>query len=246
MRKCSMPGTEANLRKIVERHIREGFASEEAILDLALREVVDERCEEKLIPILEKIINHALISHEREESKWLALTDCDRLDRAFSAMEHAGVVARQHFSCCNNCGHKEIELEIRRKSRHGAVKGYAFYHREDTERAARSGLLYITFGLPDAVSFRPVLKATDSKPANVLSISGGVVSALDQSVKNEEGTTVPQPAITGEDIGQIVTKALQDQGLEVIWNGTYLQRICVTGMNWQKRRMDASDYLAAM
>jgi hypothetical protein len=80
----------------------------------------------------------------------------------------------------------------------------------------------------------------------VLSISGGVVSALDQSVKNEEGTTVPQPAITGEDIGQIVTKALQDQGLEVIWNGTYLQRICVTGMNWQKRRMDASDYLAAM
>lgn len=241
-----MPGTETNLRKIVERHVREGFASANAILDLALREVVDERSEEKLIPILQKLIDQALLSHEREENKWLTLTDCDRLDRAFSTMEQAGVVARQHFSCCNNCGHKEIELEIRRKSRHTAVKGYAFYHREDTERAARSGLLYITFGLPDAASFRPVLKATDSKSPNVLSISGGVVSALNKSVKNEEGTIVPLPAVTGEDIGHIVSTALQEQGLEVIWNGTYLQRICVTGMNWQKRRMDANDYLEAM
>ncbi|MBK9202337.1 MAG: hypothetical protein IPL73_07865 [Candidatus Obscuribacter sp.] len=61
-----MPGTEANLRKIVERHIREGFASEEAILDLALREVVDERCEEKLIPILE---NHQPRTHKSREKK---------------------------------------------------------------------------------------------------------------------------------------------------------------------------------
>src|SRR5690606_23939670 len=46
----------------------------------------------------------ALTEHLAEQATWPATTDCDRLDAAFAKLEDAGIVARQHFSCCGTCG----------------------------------------------------------------------------------------------------------------------------------------------
>lgn len=180
------------LREIVERHVKEGFAEKVEIVEQAICELVDDTPREQLLRTLEQMTDRAMEKHNREERRWAYLTDCDRLDRAFESLEAAGIVARQHFSCCNNCGHKQILLEMRRKQKQQECKGYAFYHRGDTERAARTGILYITFG--------------DSEGA-------------------------------GDKIGEAIVRALETEGLAVIWNGSYLQRICVSGLNWQRRRL---------
>lgn len=193
------------LREIVERHVKEGFAEKVEIVEQAICELVDDTPREQLLRTLEQMTDRALAKHHREESRWAYLTDCDRLDRAFAKLEEAGIVARQHFSCCNNCGHKQIMLEVRRKQRSEQCVGYAFFHRGDTERAAKTGILYITFG-------------------DVL-----------------EGASAFGDSAGGDAVGRAIVAALEGEGLSVIWNGSYLQRICVNGLNWQRRRVAVLD-----
>jgi hypothetical protein len=78
------------------------------------------------------------------ERAWHVPTDCDRLDRAFAAIGRRGIVARQHFGCCQSCGHARLQDELARE--HGAVRGYAFFHAQDTAAAASGGGLYLSFG----------------------------------------------------------------------------------------------------
>lgn len=199
------------LREIVERHVKEGFAEKVEIVEKAICELVDDTPREQLLRTLEQMTDRALAKHHREESRWAYLTDCDRLDRAFAKLEEAGIVARQHFSCCNNCGHKQIMLEVRRKQRQEACIGYAFFHRGDTERAAKTGILYITFG----------------------DVGGGSFDG--------EGEPARCDSYGGDAVGRAIVAALEGEGLSVIWNGSYLQRICVTGLNWQRRRVAVLD-----
>ena len=63
-------------------------------------------------------------------------------------------MARQNFTCCQNCGHAEIHDEIEAASKLAEVRGYTFYHMQDTERAAQGGGVYLAYdalsGGPDA------------------------------------------------------------------------------------------------
>jgi hypothetical protein len=43
-----------------------------------------------------------------EQATWQGETDPERLTRAFSALQDAGITARENFACCRNCGHPEI------------------------------------------------------------------------------------------------------------------------------------------
>lgn len=208
------------LREIVERHVKEGFAEKVEIVEQAICELVDDTPREQLLRTLEQMTDRALEKHNREERRWAYLTDCDRLDRAFESLEAAGIVARQHFSCCNNCGHKQILLEVRRKQKQQECKGYAFYHRGDTERAARTGILYITFG---DVGGAGAVGVGPGGGAGAAGGPGGEWAGTDSSA--------------GDKIGESIVRALEAEGLAVIWNGSYLQRICVSGLNWQRRRL---------
>ncbi|MBB2941460.1 hypothetical protein FB565_001164 [Actinoplanes lutulentus] len=81
-----------------------------------------------------------LAAHRETQTAWPARTDSDRLTDAFRALDLAGIVAREDFACCQNCGVAEIGGE-------GAGRGYAFYHQQDAENAVDSGDLRIAFGL---------------------------------------------------------------------------------------------------
>ena len=91
--------------------------------------------------------SRALAAHAKAEASWPQFTHCDRLDAAFAALERKGIVARQNFSCCGTCGSTEIWDEMDGARDAGMpVRGYAFYHMQDTERAVDGDGLYLNYG----------------------------------------------------------------------------------------------------
>jgi hypothetical protein len=165
------------LKQLVARHVKEGFLKRKQIIELVINEFQDlddniynddaaddatgnlngdaaaspldliANNRTRRLRQLEIWTDHALAQHREEERRYPPLTDCDRIERAFQKLQEQNIIARQHFSCCNSCGHRQIESEgIKLMMRGQKKRGYVFYHKDDTERAARSGLLYLTFG----------------------------------------------------------------------------------------------------
>jgi hypothetical protein len=82
------------------------------------------------------------------EATWPERTDCDRLDAAFEELEGIGIVCRQDFTCCSTCGGAEIGAECAdvERTRGITVRGYAFYHMQDTESAVEGYGVYLSYG----------------------------------------------------------------------------------------------------
>jgi len=93
------------------------------------------------------IVDEAWREHLAEQATWPPMTDVDRLNRAFATLDASGIVARQNFSCCQNCGHGEIRDE---RPDDAPSHGYTFFHVQDTEAAVDGGGLYLAYG-----SFEP-------------------------------------------------------------------------------------------
>ena len=82
-----------------------------------------------------------------EQESWPVLTDYDRLELAMDTLEDNGVVARQNFTCCGNCGAAEIGTEIEDYEAMGhQARGYVFFHQQDTESAVEGHGLYFSYG----------------------------------------------------------------------------------------------------
>lgn len=81
--------------------------------------------------------------HLTAQADWPERTDSDRLTDAFRALDAAGIVAREDFACCQNCGTGEIGAEVLPDF---PARGYAFYHYQDAEHAALGGELWIAWG----------------------------------------------------------------------------------------------------
>ncbi|MBF9133566.1 hypothetical protein I0C86_32205 [Plantactinospora sp. S1510] len=84
-----------------------------------------------------------LAAHASTQAGWPEVTDNDRLTLAFRALDLAGIVARESFSCCQNCGVSEIDEEVAEGE---APRGYAFYHQQDAEHAAEGSVLHVAYG----------------------------------------------------------------------------------------------------
>jgi hypothetical protein len=102
-------------------------------------EAVEKECE--------AITHRAVEEHLRAQASWgTAPTDNDRLIEAFNDMEENGIVAREHWTCCQNCGHTEIGAEIEFAEEFGPVIGYTFYHQQDTDAAVEGGGIMLAYG----------------------------------------------------------------------------------------------------
>ncbi len=134
------------LDRRLEREIAEGFLKRAAMVEAAL-EWVGPTSLADVRPIADALLEEKLAGRKELERSWPKVTDCDRLDRAFAAMERAGIVARQNFTDCGTCGAAEIggEMEAARKAGLD-VRGYTFYHWQDTESAVEGGGLYLNYG----------------------------------------------------------------------------------------------------
>lgn len=138
------------LREQVRRDLTGGFDDEDAILTHAHEAFEDELPRDVLRREASTTLRQALADQRAAEQGWPAITDCDRLDAAFAALEAKGVIARQNFTCCGTCGSTEIWDEIEDAQQSGRpTYGYAFFHMQDTESAVEGHGLYLNYGACD-------------------------------------------------------------------------------------------------
>jgi hypothetical protein len=134
------------LRKFIAKRIREGFESPHEIVENARHWAYEKYEREDLLVQIKRLTTELVAAHRAEQAGWGPTTDCDRLDEAFSNLNRQGIVARQDFSCCNNCGFREIWDEIEEAEKRQPVEGYVFYHLQCTERVISTGQLLMAYG----------------------------------------------------------------------------------------------------
>jgi hypothetical protein len=139
------------LRAYIRNEVAAGFWDASEVEQAALDYFEEEPEANRLEPsLLHRIVgvetDRAFAAQLDLQRQWPAVTDCDRLDRAFGDLNRSGIVARQNFACCTNCGHVEIGAEIDAAEKSGAkVIGYTFYHFQGTECAVELGDLYLAY-----------------------------------------------------------------------------------------------------
>ncbi|GIJ45698.1 hypothetical protein Val02_25840 [Virgisporangium aliadipatigenens] len=142
-----LPGDLEGARDLIRTQVAAGYAEREQIREEALEYALDEPPEEMTEAEVEAFVDAELERALREQAERQAgfpeVTDYDRLHAAFEELERDGIVARENFSCCGNCGAAEIGEEM---ERHGSARGYTFFHQQDTESAVESGGLYLNYG----------------------------------------------------------------------------------------------------
>lgn len=143
-----------DLRKFIAQRVQEGFESPHEIVENARHWAFEKHGREDLQGEIKRLTGELLASHRAEQAGWGPTTDCDRLDEAFATLNRQGIVARQDFSCCNNCGFAEIWDQVQEAEKQQPVEGYVFYHLQCTERAIKTGQLLMAYGCveedPDA------------------------------------------------------------------------------------------------
>ncbi len=83
------------------------------------------------------------------KTRWPKVTDCDRLDNAFTALRRRGIVALHKAGNDQSDGHDIFRYTCSRANDRNSIIGYCFYHLQDLERAIDGGGLYISFGPTD-------------------------------------------------------------------------------------------------
>lgn len=135
------------LHGYVRRHVAAGYLAPAEITRFACEVFADELDPAVLRHHAARYTGEAVAEHRAEQASWPAVTDNDRLEAAFAALERAGIICRQNFSCCGTCGAAEIWDEMAAVEEAGApVAGYAFFHVQDTEAAVEGDGLYLSYG----------------------------------------------------------------------------------------------------
>ncbi len=137
-----------DLHDFVKVQVASGYAPIDDIVDNAADVFADATLDpEAFRGAARAVAELALAAHIAEQTTWPTMTDCDRLDAAFAELDGAGIIARQHFSCCGTCGAHEIHDEIDRAEKAGqSTRGFTFFHVQDTEQAVAGEALYLSYG----------------------------------------------------------------------------------------------------
>ncbi|MBE1492320.1 DUF6891 domain-containing protein [Plantactinospora soyae] len=136
------------LREQVETYVRLQVAIGErpyaAIVDGAVEYLDDVEDEETVEALAREVAAVEFAAHATAQAQWPEVSDADRLTLAFRALDVAGIVAREAFTCCQNCGLAEIGAEVADGE---TPRGYAFYHQQDAEHGADGASLHVAYGL---------------------------------------------------------------------------------------------------
>ncbi|WP_146201404.1 DUF6891 domain-containing protein [Leucothrix arctica] len=128
--------------------VRSGFYTKQELLDMFCNEIC-ESC--NVVPEdVSTIIDSDMESIKAEKTTWPAVTDCDRLDLAFSVLNSVGMISLQNAGCTQSDAYGDIQDLYNKHPNQDSVIGYCFYHRQDLERAVRGMGLYVAFGPMDA------------------------------------------------------------------------------------------------
>jgi hypothetical protein len=134
---------------LIKGRLAEGFDDPDDIIEAAKQYMEEVEETEVSTAVVRAAMRSVLADREAAMRTWPAVTDCDRLDAAFEALNARGIMARHNWTCCNNCGRAEMPEEFMRL--HGEwegnpIIGYVFYHNQGTEAAVQGSGLYLSFG----------------------------------------------------------------------------------------------------
>ncbi|MEL6406688.1 MAG: hypothetical protein AAFR81_20125 [Chloroflexota bacterium] len=136
----------SKLQEQIALDVRIGYKTRaEMIADARLQMPADytpEWADEKATALVDALLQ----AHQDEQRLWASPTDCDLLDEAFAELDRNGIIARQHFTCCQSCGHTEINTLIKQEQAKRPVQGYVFFHQQDTQSAIDNGYFYMAYG----------------------------------------------------------------------------------------------------
>ncbi|MER5981755.1 hypothetical protein [Streptomyces sp. NPDC001787] len=114
-----------------------------------------------------ELVERLWLERVEEQCAWTDVTDADRLERAFAALEGRGITAREHFACCRSCGLSEIHAENEQ------ARGFVFFSSQGSDSVASGHGLTLYFG------------GFDESERTTADVGHEVVAAL-----REEGLTV--------------------------------------------------------
>jgi hypothetical protein len=140
-----------DLHEFIRVQIEAGYASVPEVVDDAVEVFTDATNDPAALRVAATALaERALAAQVSAQDSWPETTDCDRLDAAFVELGTIGIVARQHFSCCGTCGASEIHDELEQAEKAGLpVRGFTFFHVQDTEHAVGGEWLYLSYGSAD-------------------------------------------------------------------------------------------------
>ncbi|MER5198653.1 DUF6891 domain-containing protein [Streptomyces sp. NPDC002755] len=170
-------------REELEKRVREvlvgGYADRAELAELAEEYLVTSDRRPVSREQAEALADRMWLERVAEQAEWKGETAPERLTRAFTALQEAGVTARENFTCCGSCGRSEIGGEG------GAdARGFVYFHSQCTDSAAAGHGLMLLYG------------GFDGSPETTAAIGHEVVSALEAAGLPAEWDRDPARAIT--------------------------------------------------
>ena len=95
--------------------------------------------------MLEEYAKSEFQAKREAEAAWPPVTDCNRLDAAFDALNGMGVIALHNAGYTISDGISDV-AGVLAESDGDKVKGYCFYHGQDLERAVDGHGLMLAYG----------------------------------------------------------------------------------------------------
>lgn len=126
--------------------VRAGYMTVAEIAEV-MEEIVDESKHDR--PASNEIIHAIQVSMEarRRELDVTIPSSYERLRQAFDVLEERGLLTRENYWCCQTCAFAAITDEIGEELDDGSdVRGFVFFHSQDTDRAVEEGYLLLSYG----------------------------------------------------------------------------------------------------
>ncbi|MCR9231503.1 MAG: hypothetical protein NXI29_10875 [bacterium] len=124
--------------------VRSGFYDYSDLFRTLCLEVFPD--EEMDIKLVKQACDQRIQSWQREQKNWPAVTDCDRLDKAFEKLEEQGIISIQFAGNTQSDGYEIFEDTLHIHDHPASVIGYCFFHKQDLERVMDGKDLILSFG----------------------------------------------------------------------------------------------------
>jgi len=96
--------------------------------------------------MLRSLVKKEIAIKQQEEHTWPKITDCDKIDAVFEALNRGGVVALQEAGYTMSDGFEDVSQVLAELDHNSIISGYCFYHSQDIERAMAGEGLMLAFG----------------------------------------------------------------------------------------------------
>jgi hypothetical protein len=118
-----------------------GYATRAELAELAEEYLVTEDSRPVSREQAQALADRLWVERVSEQAGWQGETDPERITRAFTALQEAGITARENFACCRSCGQAEIG-----DAGGPDARGFVYFHSQSTDSAATGQALMLLYG----------------------------------------------------------------------------------------------------